>query len=68
MSVINEICDRCGQSIEDLYYLKTMNRNWHISCLKCSDCGYYLENEQRCFYKNKQILCETDYIRYEYDI
>ncbi|UJR23929.1 hypothetical protein I4U23_026901 [Adineta vaga] len=64
MPTMDQICFHCGLSIDDLYYLMIMDQSWHLSCLKCSDCGQLLENEQTCFTKHGYILCKNDYIKY----
>ena len=64
MPIIERVCSDCGIFINDLYYLMIIDRCWHLSCLKCSDCGRCLEQETRCFTKHGEILCEDDYHRY----
>lgn len=64
MPILDRICSSCDLSIDDPYYLMIVNHSWHLSCLKCSDCGILLEKEKKCFTKNGQIFCKNDYIKY----
>jgi LIM homeobox protein 2/9 len=63
MPILERICVGCGTFIDDLYYLMIVNRSWHLSCLKCFDCGILLEQEKTCFTKNGQTFCKDDYRR-----
>jgi LIM homeobox protein 2/9 len=58
------ICYGCRQLIDDRYYLMAVDRSWHLSCLKCSECGMALEQERTCFARYGQIFCKDDYIKY----
>ena len=58
------ICHGCRTLIDDRYYLMAVDRSWHLSCLKCFDCGMSLEQERTCFARFGQIFCKDDYIKY----
>lgn len=57
------VCYGCRSSIDDRYYLMAVDRTWHLSCLKCFDCGMSLEQERTCFARHGQIFCRDDYIK-----
>ncbi|CAF1122952.1 unnamed protein product [Rotaria sp. Silwood1] len=57
------VCYGCRQLIDDRYYLMAVDRSWHLSCLKCFDCGMSLEQERTCFARYGQIFCKDDYIK-----
>lgn len=59
------VCHGCRTLIDDRYYLMAVDRSWHLSCLKCFDCGISLEQERTCFARFGQIFCKDDYIKYE---
>ena len=58
------ICYGCQALIDDRYYLMAVDRCWHLSCLKCFDCGMSLEQERTCFARFGQIFCKDDYIKF----
>lgn len=58
------VCHGCRTTIDDRYYLMAVDRSWHLSCLKCFDCGMSLEQERTCFARYGQIFCKDDYIKY----
>jgi len=68
MSILDELCFGCGLFIEDPYYLMLADHHWHLSCLKCFDCGVLLEQEKSCFTKNGRVLCRNDYFKCESSI
>lgn len=58
-------CAACGQNIFDRYLLHTMDRFWHMRCLKCTCCQVALaEIGTSCFSRAGMTLCKADYIRY----
>ena len=59
------VCAGCGGRIVDRYYLLAVDKQWHVSCLKCSDCKYRLDSELTCFARDGLIYCKEDYYRYE---
>ncbi|EDV28081.1 expressed hypothetical protein, partial [Trichoplax adhaerens] len=57
-------CAGCGTEIRDKHLLLSMDRHWHVNCLKCSCCGIRLDDvATKCYYKSGLILCQRDYIR-----
>lgn len=65
MAIVDGICSNCGILIDDPYYLMIVDRCWHLSCLKCSDCRRFLGEEKTCFIKHGEILCKNDYLKYD---
>lgn len=59
------LCAGCGRKIADRYYLLAVDKQWHMRCLKCSECKLHLESELTCFSKDGSIYCKEDYYRYE---
>jgi len=57
------LCAGCRVRITDKFYLCALERKWHASCLKCTECGVNLENEASCFQKEGHIFCRDDYLR-----
>jgi len=59
------ICVGCNCQIYDQYLLKVApDLEWHIQCLKCSECGQYLDESTTCFVVDGKTFCKYDYIRY----
>ncbi len=59
------ICAGCNCPIYDQYLLRvTPDIEWHIQCLKCSECGQYLDETTTCFVLDGKTFCKHDYIRY----
>lgn len=58
------LCDGCGLKILDRYYLFAVDKRWHATCLQCSQCSRTLATEIKCFYRDGNIYCKTDYQRY----
>ena len=56
-------CAGCGTLIMDRYYLSAVDRQWHIHCLKCSQCKIALDSELTCFSREGHIYCKEDYYR-----
>ena len=64
ISKIMYTCAGCGTEIRDKHLLLSMDRHWHINCLKCSCCGIRLDDvASKCYFKSGLILCQRDYIR-----
>ncbi|CAG2241146.1 LHX2_9 [Mytilus edulis] len=68
MPVLNKFesqsfCAGCGIRILDRYYLLAVDKQWHVSCLKCSDCKIQLDSELTCFARGGNIFCKDDYFR-----
>ncbi|VVC39436.1 Homeobox domain,Homeobox, conserved site,Homeobox domain-like,Zinc finger, LIM-type [Cinara cedri] len=57
------LCDGCGLKILDRYYLFAVDKRWHATCLQCSQCARTLATEIKCFYRDGNIYCKTDYQR-----
>ncbi|XP_050539958.1 LIM/homeobox protein Lhx9-like isoform X2 [Daktulosphaira vitifoliae] len=57
------LCDGCGQKILERYYLFAVEKRWHASCLQCSQCSQTLAGELKCFYRDGNIYCKSDYQR-----
>ncbi|TUF03590.1 LIM/homeobox protein Lhx2 [Bagarius yarrelli] len=57
------LCAGCGGKISDRYYLLAVDKQWHMSCLKCCECKLNLESELTCFSKDGSIYCKEDYYR-----
>jgi hypothetical protein len=58
-------CAGCHCQIYDQYLLKVApDLEWHIQCLKCSECGLYLDETTTCFVFDGKTFCKYDYIRY----
>ena len=56
-------CAGCGSTILDRFYLSAVDRHWHVSCLKCSQCKVDLQGEPSCFSRDGLIFCKADYYR-----
>ncbi|XP_074655751.1 LIM/homeobox protein Lhx9-like [Tubulanus polymorphus] len=57
------ICAGCSGRIVDRFYLMAVDKQWHTSCLKCSECCLRLDSELTCFAKDGNIYCKEDYYR-----
>ncbi|KXJ18714.1 LIM/homeobox protein Lhx9 isoform X2 [Exaiptasia diaphana] len=57
------MCAGCGTRILERFYLLAVDREWHIDCLKCSECDLRLDNELTCFSRDGLILCRDDYYK-----
>ena len=69
MPVLNKFesqsfCAGCGIRILDRYYLLAVDKQWHVSCLKCTDCKIQLDSELTCFARGGNIFCKDDYYRW----
>ena len=56
-------CTGCGAKILDRYFLVTGEKQWHVTCLRCSECNVSLDSELTCFSKDGQVYCKEDYYR-----
>lgn len=56
-------CAGCGARIIERFYLMAVDREWHVECLKCSECSLRLDNELTCFTRDGAILCREDYYK-----
>ncbi len=60
---ILKVCAGCGRQISDRFYLYAVDRQWHASCLQCSQCARTLDDEVTCFARDGNIYCRKDYQR-----
>ncbi|RVE40282.1 hypothetical protein evm_015069, partial [Chilo suppressalis] len=58
---IVEICEGCGQKIQDRYLMRVGELSWHEHCLSCCVCGSPLAHT--CFTRNAKLYCKPDYDR-----
>lgn len=57
-------CSGCGSVILDQYILRVApDLEWHASCLKCAECGQFLDEMRTCFVRDGKTFCKTDYLR-----
>ncbi|XP_055841889.1 LIM homeobox transcription factor 1-beta isoform X1 [Episyrphus balteatus] len=56
-----EICEGCGQKIQDRYLMNVGDSNWHEHCLACCYCGTQLSHT--CYVRNSKLYCKMDYDR-----
>ena len=58
------MCFGCGTQINDQYILRVApDLEWHAKCLKCFECGCYLDENCTCFVRNGKTYCKLDYVR-----
>ncbi|CAF0962213.1 unnamed protein product, partial [Didymodactylos carnosus] len=58
------MCAGCGCQILDKFILKVApDMEWHASCLKCNECGKYLDENTTCFVRDGKTYCKMDYTR-----
>lgn len=57
-----EICEGCGQKIQDRYLMRVGELSWHEHCLSCCVCGCPLAHT--CYTRNSKLYCKPDYDRY----
>ena len=63
---IVDLCAGCGLPIKDRHFLalSTIGRNWHLSCLVCTDCRLPLDGELTCYTgSDGRIYCREDYFQ-----
>nr|QFQ66907.1 LHX9-like protein [Hofstenia miamia] len=56
-------CGGCHLPILDKFYLLVSNCNWHLQCLRCSDCRCSLDDQTSCFIRDGSVFCKEDYFR-----
>ncbi|XP_012946044.1 LIM/homeobox protein Lhx5, partial [Aplysia californica] len=54
-------CAGCDRPILDRFLLNVLDRAWHASCVKCSDCKTNLT--EKCFFREGKLYCRTDFFR-----
>ena len=58
------MCFGCGGQINDQFILRVApDLEWHVNCLKCVECGQYLDENSTCFVRNGKAFCKLDYVR-----
>ncbi|KAG8230038.1 hypothetical protein J437_LFUL015257 [Ladona fulva] len=57
----HEVCEGCGQKIQDRYLMRVADASWHEHCLSCSVCGILLTHS--CYSRNSKLYCKGDYDR-----
>ncbi|KAJ8397160.1 hypothetical protein AAFF_G00010140 [Aldrovandia affinis] len=55
------VCAGCNQHIVDRFILKVLDRHWHSTCLKCSDCQGQLAD--KCFSRGDSVYCKEDFFK-----
>ena len=56
-------CEKCHLPIDDKFYLTAMDRNWHISCLKCTKCGAQFGTQTSFFHRHGLLFCKEHHTR-----
>jgi len=57
-------CSGCEQRITDQYILHVSpDMNWHVTCLRCHECGLGLDESCTCFVRDGRTYCKGDYLR-----
>lgn len=57
-------CVGCGRQINDQYILQVApDLEWHSTCLRCQECGRFLDDCNTCFVKAGKTFCKRDYVR-----
>ncbi|XP_063236323.1 LIM homeobox transcription factor 1-beta [Bacillus rossius redtenbacheri] len=56
-----EVCEGCGQKIQDRFLMRMADASWHEHCLACCECGLLLSHS--CYCRNSKLYCKTDYDR-----
>ncbi|XP_046446359.1 LIM/homeobox protein lim-7-like [Daphnia pulex] len=60
----SSLCVGCGSPIQDQYILRVApDLEWHASCLKCVECGIFLDENCTCFVRDGKTFCRRDYVR-----
>lgn len=60
------MCFGCGGPINDQFILRVApDLEWHAQCLRCNECGQYLDENCTCFVRNGKTYCKIDYFKYE---
>ena len=57
-------CVGCHEMILDQFVLRVApDMEWHVACLRCSDCQQLLDETCTCFVRDGKVYCKPDYIR-----
>jgi len=58
------VCVGCGDLILDQYVMRVApDMEWHVECLRCSDCEQVLDENCTCFVRDGKVFCKPDYLR-----
>lgn len=58
------MCAGCRDQILDQYILRVApDTEWHVACLKCTECGQQLDETCTCFVRDDKTFCKRDYLR-----
>ena len=62
----NKRCAGCGKLIRTRYFVQSLGKEWHESCLRCDVCkeSLYSFGENKLYFKKGRMLCKNDYMRY----
>jgi len=55
------VCTNCEKPILDKYVLTVLEKPWHPNCVRCTDCGFVLN--EKCFSRDGKIFCKEDFYR-----
>jgi len=55
------VCSQCEKPILDKFVLTVLEKPWHPNCVRCSDCGFVLN--EKCFSREGKIYCREDFYR-----
>ncbi|CAG2113897.1 unnamed protein product, partial [Medioppia subpectinata] len=63
VDVVILICYGCRSSLATAPIIASVSghHQWHINCLRCSECDQSLSHCRSCYLKNGRIYCKTDY-------
>ena len=57
-------CVGCEELILDQYVLRVApDMEWHVHCLRCTDCQQLLDETCTCFVRDGKVYCKPDYLR-----
>ncbi|XP_035291429.1 LIM/homeobox protein Lhx3-like, partial [Anguilla anguilla] len=56
------VCAGCNQHIVDRFVLKVLDRHWHSTCFKCSNCQGQLAD--KCFSRGDSVYCKDDFFKW----
>ena len=56
-----QCCGGCGEVIVDKYLMNVLDKAWHASCVRCSDCTVPLT--EKCYSRDGRLYCKQDFFR-----
>jgi len=57
-------CVGCRELILDQFVLRVApDMEWHVRCLRCTDCQQLLDETCTCFVRDGKVYCKPDYVR-----